>query len=244
MAVCAGCLFLWSALPWSLRAQQALCGSTALTAHWALTQPALVRCQQKGRQQELLTYDRGWKSSVNSIGDGLSGKKLPEGSCVGVSALLSLLLCLLSSFCPSPPGSSWCLFYELERNGCFCLNGRGNTGHPRFSGDPALLLIAMMLVLVVTFGVRAALFGCCLWALEQSCFCVHYWSVRESSSECTGLQSVIYMPGVFLHSCVSLMYSCWDYLLGCWWQMGLGVCGPGPALGHCTLSTSLSLKHF
>lgn len=100
---------------------------------------------------------------MNSTGDGLSGKKQPEGLCVGVSALLSLLLLLrlLNSFCLSPPGSSWCLFYELERKDCLYLHERGNTGHLRFSGAPASLIIAMMLVLVVTFGVRAALFGCC-----------------------------------------------------------------------------------
>lgn len=36
----------------------------------------------KGHQQGLLTCDRGWKSSVNSTGDRLSGKELPEGLCV------------------------------------------------------------------------------------------------------------------------------------------------------------------
>lgn len=89
-----------------------------------------------------------------ALGDGLSGKKLPEGLCVGVSVLLSLLLLspLLNSFCLSPPGSSWCLCYELERKDCFCLHGRGNTGLLSFSGDPALLLIAVMLVFVGTSG--------------------------------------------------------------------------------------------
>lgn len=72
----------------------------------------------------------------------------------GVSALLSLLLLLhwLDSFRLSPPGSR-CLYSELDRTDCSCLHGRGNTGHLSFSGDPAVLLIAMMLVFVVTFGV-------------------------------------------------------------------------------------------
>lgn len=82
----------------------------------------------------------GWKSSVNSTGDGLRGEKLPEGLCVGVRALFSfsLLLHLLNSSCLPPPGSCGCLSCELEGNDCFCLHERGNTELLRFPGDPVL----------------------------------------------------------------------------------------------------------
>lgn len=72
-------------------------------------------------------------------------------ACVWVSVLLFCVLLLwhlLNSFC-LPPRSSWCFFYELERNVCFCPQGSRNTGLLIFFGDPAVLLIAMM-VLAVT----------------------------------------------------------------------------------------------
>lgn len=135
-------------------------------------------------------------------------------ACVWVSVLCCLSLHLLYSFCLSLPGFSWCLCYEPERNDCFCLLGRGNTGLLRFSGDPALLLTAVMMVLVVTFGMRTALFGGWCWVLEQSCSCIHGWSAWESLPECSSLQTVNCVPGV------AEMCSCWDCLL------------PGRALGN------------
>lgn len=135
-------------------------------------------------------------------------------------------ICL--TLCLPPSHSSWCLFYELERNVCFCPHRSGKTG----------LLMRFL-------------------GIQLSCSLPQYWSLlwfsKRSENSTIWLLLLGFGAQLLLHpllQCVGILTSmCWfagsdlytrypwdavprsPSTSGRWWQLRLGVCGHGPALG-------------